>query len=155
MTKRTIAIFLMVLLAACGASDASVSPVSGTPSSGLPQSNPLGTYNVSSINAKALPVAIFTDSNYTYEVTAGTMSLTTGGKYVSKMTFRQTIDGRVDVFVDSTFGTWTVSGAMLTFKDGQDPTLTDRATWEGNSGTLTFLEAQGKATNTYVYTFKP
>ena len=155
MTERTIVIFLTVLLAACGASDAR-SPVSpGTPSSGLPQANPLGTYNVSSINAKQLPVAIFSDSNYSYEVTAGAISLTADGKYLSKMTFRQTVAGRVDVFLDSTFGKWTLSGAILTFTNGQDTTSVDRAPWEGNSGTLTFVETQGKTTNTYVYTFKP
>jgi hypothetical protein len=157
MTKRTIAIVLTVLLAACGASDGSpVAPGSpGTPSSGLPQTNPLGTYNVSSINAKPLPVAIFTDSNYTYEVTAGTMSLAADGSYLSKLTSRQTIAGRVDVFLDSTFGKWKLSGAILTFTNGQDTTSIDHATWEGNSGTLTFVEAEGKTTNTYVYTFKP
>lgn len=115
--------------------------------------NPAGAYDISTVNDKALPVAIFADTAYTYERMSGTITLTSDGKYTSKMTSRQTIAGKVDTFVDSTFGKWTVSGDKVQFTDDLDGS-TDSAAWS-NLGKLTFSEAEGKATNTYLYVIKP
>jgi hypothetical protein len=126
------------LLAACGGDSTGPNAPSG----------PAGAYAIATINAKALPVAIFADTGFTYEVTAGTLTLTGDSKYSVMTTFRQTVPGNVSTFVDSTGGTWSLSGTTITFVNGEDAS-TDKAEWV--SGKLTFTVIDGKATNTYVY----
>jgi hypothetical protein len=139
-----------VSMAACG-SDSSVAP-SGPPAPTV-LTTPAGSYDISTINAKSLPVAIFSDTGgYTFEVTSGTLILTADGKYSTKLGMRQTIAGKVDQFTDSTGGTWVLSGTTVTFTNSQDQS-TDKADWS-NTGKLTFVEIEGKATNTYVYAIK-
>lgn len=113
----------------------------------------VGSYDVSTVNAKALPVAIFADTAYTYERMSGTLTLTADGRYTAKMTSRQTIAGRVDLFVDSTGGQWTYTDSLVTFAD-DDQTSIDHATW-ADPGKFTFTEPEGKAMNTYIYVKKP
>jgi hypothetical protein len=132
-------------LAACGGADA-VGPNGNAPDALL------GTYEVATVNDHGLPVAIFADTAYSYERMSGRIILTPDGKYSSTMTSRQTVAGVVDIFVDSTGGTWTLSGTQVHFTDGADG-ATDQAEW--SSGKLTFSEAEGTATNTYVYLRKP
>jgi len=115
--------------------------------------NPAGSYDISTVNDHALPVAIYSDTAYTYERMSGTITLLPGGKYSSVMTSRQTIAGKIDTFVDSMGGTWTLVGAQVQFTDDADGS-TDSAAWS-NLGKLTFSEAEGKATNTYLYVIKP
>jgi len=110
-----------------------------------------GSYAISTINAKALPVALFADGSFTYEVTAGTLTLTSDSKYSVVTTFRQTVPGNVSTFVDSTGGTWSLAGTTVTFVNSQDAS-TDKAEWV--SGKLTFTVTDGPATNTYVYVKK-
>ena len=68
------------------------------------------------------------------------------------MTSRQTVAGRVDTFVDSAGGTWAYSDTLVTFTDDDQSTI-DHAKWV-DPGKFTFAEAEGKATNTYVYVKK-
>jgi hypothetical protein len=103
------------------------------------------------VNGKGLPVAIFSDTNYTYEVTSGSLALTTDGKFSIVTTFRQTIPGNISTFVDSTGGTWVLTGTSVTLTNGSDGS-TDTATWA--NGQLTFTETDGKNTDTYVYARK-
>lgn len=131
------------LLAACG-SDGPTGP-------GVPDRF-LGTYDVSTINDHGLPFAIFADTGYTYERMTGSIILKADGQYVASMTSRQTLIGKVDIFVEGASGTWTMSGTQVLFLAGQD--TVDRAEWAA-PGKLTFVEAEGKATNTYVYLLKP
>lgn len=135
------------ILTACGGSEPT------GPNGEKLYKNPAGAYVVSTVNDKALPVAIFADTAYTYERMSGTITLLSGGKYSAVMTSRQTIAGKVDTFVDSTGGTWTLVGAQVQFTDDADGS-TDTAAWS-NLGKLTFSEAEGKATNTYLYVIKP
>lgn len=146
---KTVAALGAAAIAAC--SGDSSSPAAPPPPTIY--ANPVGTYDVSSVNAKALPVAIFSDTAYKYEVVSGTMSLGADGKYWTKMTFRQTVAGKVDLFVDSTGGTWTQNGTLVFLTNAQDQSG-DQANWV-NTGSLTFVEAQGTASNTYVYLIKP
>jgi hypothetical protein len=137
-----------VLLTACGGDS------SGT--SGPPPvktfSNPVGSYTIATVNATALPVAIFSDTNYTYEVTSGAITLTADGKYSATMHWRQTLAGKVDLYSDSTGGTWVLAGTTVQLVNSDDGS-TDKADW-ANTGTLTFLETEGKGTDTYVYAIK-
>lgn len=133
------------ILAACGGSnDASTGPT-GTP---VP-TTPAGSYNIATINTKAPPVAVISDSGFMVEVTAASIALTTDGKYIAVETSRWTVPGNVSVFVDTTSGTWTLSGTTVNFNDTLDQS-TFQATWS-STGTLTLQELDGKNTNTFVY----
>ena len=129
-----------VLIAACGG-DSPSGP-------GSNDSSPVGAYAISTVNAKPLPFAMFSDTNYLYEVTSGSLALTADGTYQNVMHFRQTIPGNVSLFVDSTTGTWVLSGSTITLTDAADTTI-DSAAFA--AGKLTFTESNGVATNVYVY----
>jgi hypothetical protein len=145
-TERTRSLALVVgfaivaTIAACGGD---------SPSGPATPKTPDGSYNISTINGKTLPVAIFSDTNFMYEVTSGSLSLTTDGKFSVVTKFRQTIPGNVSVFVDSTGGKWLLSGAKVMFTNAQDASV-DSATFA--NGQLTFTEVDTKATTTFVYT---
>jgi hypothetical protein len=130
-------------IAACG-SDSTTSP-GNTPNS------PIGSYSISTVNGKSLPVALYAAGTYTYEVTAGTIGLTSDGKYSMINTYRQTIPGDVEIFADTTGGTWTMSGTTISMTDASDGS-TGQLTWSGTQ--LMFAIVDGAVTNTYVYTKK-
>jgi len=138
---------LATILTACGGSEPT------GPNGEKLYKNPAGSYDDSTVNDQPLPVAIFADTAYTYERMSGKIVLLSDGKYSAMMTSRQTIAGKVDLFVDSTGGTWTLVGSQVRFTDDADAS-TDSAVWS-NLGKLTFSEAEGKATNTYLYVIKP
>jgi len=150
--KRTLALIAVAaIVSACGGDTGGTTGVQPPP---VTNAQPTGNYDISSINAKSLPVAIFADTGgYTYEVTSGTLALTSDGKYSAKINYRQTLVGKVDLFTDSTGGTWVLSGTQVTFTNGSDAS-TDKAEWASATGKLTFVETEGAASNTYVYTKK-
>ena len=135
----------LAALAACG-SDSSTGP-----SGPAVPTTPVGSYTITTVNGKGLPVALFAEATYTYEITNGTLALLSGGKYSVVTTFRQTLPGSVSTFVDSTGGTWVQTGTNIQLTNGQDGSL-DTATWD--KGILTFVEVDGKVTTTYVYGLK-
>jgi hypothetical protein len=136
----------IVVAVACGSDSGPTTP------GGQPIDSPVGSYNITTVNAKALPVALFSDPLYTYEVTSGSIALTNDGKYTVVTNFRQTIPGNVALITDSTYGTWSQSGAQINLRNSQDTTAKDQATWAGTQ--LTFALSDGKTTTTYVYTKK-
>jgi hypothetical protein len=106
---------------------------------------------MSTANGKNLPVALYADGTYMYEVTTGTIGLTSDGKYSLITTYRQTIPGNIETFVDSSGGTWTLTGTTIALKDGADGS-TGSLTW--STTTLSFAVVDGKNTNTFIYTKK-
>lgn len=134
----------LATLAACGSD-------STGPSAPAVPTTPVGSYTITTVNGKGLPVALFAEATYTYEVTNGTLALTADGKYSVVTTFRQTLPGSVSTFVDSTGGTWVKTGSTVQLTNSQDGSL-DSATWD--KGILTFVEVDGKVTTTYVYGLK-
>jgi len=122
----------------------------GSDSTGPGEPGVVGSYSITTVNGKTLPVALFNEATYKYEVTNGSISLTGDGKYTVVTNFRQTIPGNISLFTDSTFGTWSQSGSVINFKNAQDTTAKDQATWVGTQ--LTFALTDGKVTTTYVYT---
>src|SRR6185503_20984217 len=129
----------LATLGACG----SDSPAG--PSGPAVPTTPIGAYTITTVNGKSLPVALFAEATYTYEVTNGTLSLANDGKYSVVTTFRQTLPGSVSTFVDSTGGTWVQTGSNIQMTNSQDGSL-DTATWD--KGVLTFVEVDGKVTTT-------
>jgi hypothetical protein len=139
----TVAVAALAALGACGGD-------SSSPAGPVIPTTPVGAYTITTVNGKALPVALFADVSYTYEVTKGTIALTSDGKYSVVTTFRQTLPGSVETFVDSTGGTWLQTGSTIKLTNGQDGSL-DSATWD--KGILTFVEVDAKVSTTYVYSF--
>jgi hypothetical protein len=139
-----LALAALIGVGACGSDS---SGVAGPP---VP-TTPIGSYTITTVNGKGLPVALFAEATYTYEVTNGALALTSDGKYSVVTTFRQTLPGSISTFVDSTGGTWVQTGQNIQLKNGQDGTL-DNATWD--KGILTFVEVDAKVTTTYVYALK-
>ena len=134
-----------VFLAACG-SDSSTGPST--------QKTPNGSYSISTINAAALPVAIFSDTGgFKLEVTSGTITLNSGGTYSIVTNYRETLPGVLDTYTDSTGGTWALSGTTVAFTNSADASQ-DQATW--SNGQLTFVEpGVSPAQITFVYKLKP
>src|SRR3954463_4662498 len=97
----------LAALGACG-SDSSTGP-----SGPAVPTNPIGSYTITTVNGKGLPVALFADGSYSYEITKGTLALTSDGKYSVVTTFRQNLPGSVETLVDSTGGTWVQTGATI------------------------------------------
>lgn len=125
---RALAVALVAtVLAACG-SDSPSGPATAT--------SPEGNYTITTINGKALPSAIFSDTGgFKIEVLAGTLAVQTGGKYSVVTNYRQTIAGIVSNYVDSSGGNWLLSGTNVSFTDGADGSKI-QAAWS-NTGTIT------------------
>jgi hypothetical protein len=136
-----VALAASAVLAACGGeSPAGLGPP--------PVTTPAGSYTIQTVNGKALPVALYADGSYTWEVTVGIVTLGADGTYARVTTYRQTVPGNVELFVDSTGGTWSQSGSaiQLTVPTGA-PAAT--ATWD--KGLFTYAESDGTNMNTFVY----
>ena len=112
---------------------------------------PDGTYAMSTVNGKALPAALFAESTYKFEIVSASLVLTTDGKYSTVATTRQTLPDNVSTFVDSTRGTWLLTGAQVQFTDAQDGA---KETAAFANGQLTFTLVDGKVTTTIVYAKK-
>jgi hypothetical protein len=141
---RTLAVALVAtVLAACG-SDSPSGPGTAT--------SPEGNYTISTINGKALPMAVFSDTGgYKLEILTGTLGVQTGGKYSVVTNYRQTIAGIVSTFSDSSGGNWARTGTSVAFTDGSDGSQV-QATWS-NTGTLT-LQLSANPPVSIVYALK-
>jgi hypothetical protein len=128
-----------------------VATACGGDATGPNAKTPEGTYAISTVNGKTPPVAVFNEPDYILEVTSGSLVLTHDGKYSAVLTTRQTVPDNTSIFVDSTSGTWVLSGSEVQFTDASDGAK-ETATW-GN-GQLTVSETDGKVTTTLVYTRK-
>jgi hypothetical protein len=135
------AAFAVSLITACGASD-STGPTA--------DNSPVGNYSITTINGKTLPVAMVDVALYKVEITSGSLSLTADGKYSVVQRWRETIPNNTSNFSDSTFGTWSQSGAQIMLKNAQDTTAKSEGTWAAKQ--LTFALVDGSTTTTYVYT---
>jgi hypothetical protein len=135
---------LTMAIAACSGDKGPVDPTS--------PDTPVGSYSISTVNGKALPVALFDvqqPAPYKWEVMSGALNLTADGKFSSVVRYRQTITNNVSNFVDTTFGTWTRAADQVNLTNGQDPTEKVTGTWAGLQ--LTFIATDSMGTTTTVY----
>ena len=148
MTSRLHSVFGVTLVvawvytAACG-KDSATEPV------GNPNDPAAGNFALTSVDARALPFAILSDSFYKLEVTAGSAVLQTTGAFILPLTTRETVAGHTSTFVDTTRGTWTQLAGTIAFT-ATPGTVTTNAAWDGRHLTVMFVI--GPSTNTYVYT---
>jgi hypothetical protein len=131
-------IALGTLLQACGGGDGP---------SGVP-ATPQGEYTLNMIEQKALPYAWYTEPDYSLEVTAGSISIKADGKWVAKITSRETVAGFVSTYNDSTFGTWTSANGTASLTNAESSTISS-ATWTGADVTVTDVE--GTTTRKILY----
>ena len=117
------------------------------------QKSPAGNYTIATVNGKAVPAPIFSDTGgYMLEITSGRLSLTGDGKYSSVVAFRQTLPGNVSSYTDSTGGTWVQTGGTVQFTETSTG-MTGSATWAG--GQITFVDStSGPSRISLVYALK-
>lgn len=140
--KALVAFAAMVAIVAC--SDSSGPNV---------QKSPEGNYTIATVNGKPVPAPLFSDTGgYTLEITSGSLSLTSDGKYSSVMGFRQTLPGAVSTYSDSMGGTWIRNGGNVQFTETSTGfTLT--AVWTNGQITVTD-STSGPAPISLVYNLK-
>ncbi|MEO6527665.1 MAG: hypothetical protein ABIP93_13625 [Gemmatimonadaceae bacterium] len=136
--------FLVMAVAACGG-DTSTSPDVQVPTT------PVGSYSLSTVNGKSVPVTMFADTAFTEVLASASLALTTDGKYVAAITTNETVAGYLSVYVDTLSGTWTRQGStpaiVFTSSDASVPAV--NGTWSGN--TISLLDANALA---WVFTRK-
>jgi hypothetical protein len=120
------------------------------PSVQAPPPTPAGSYALSTIDGKALPYTMFTDTGYTLDITSGTLSVTANGRWVSKVVTRETVAGNVSTYSDSTFGTWTQpTGSTIAVFINVETNVTSNATW--TAADITVNDVDGTITRKIVY----
>jgi hypothetical protein len=113
---------------------------------------PIGDYNMSTINGGAMPFTMFADGAYKYEVASGTLTVGADGKFISRTNSRETVDGHISLYVDSTYGTWSQpTTGTLVFLSLPDSS-TQSGSWQGFR--VTFAIVDGTTTTTVVYSRK-
>lgn len=120
------------------------------PGGAPPPPTPVGSYVLSTIDAKALPWMRFNEVGYTLEVQSGKLNVTADGKWAATTVSKETVAGNVSTYTDSTFGTWQVAtGAKTAVFINTETGTTSNATWTATDATIVQLE--GATTRTIVY----
>lgn len=99
---------LLIGLGGCSGDSGPAGPVVPT--------SPIASYLLSTVDSKALPITVFSDTGYVVEFTAGAITLSADKSYSRFVTSRETVDGNVSLYVDSEAGTWVQasgSGAIM------------------------------------------
>lgn len=112
--------------------------VVGCSDSNAPRRTITGTYPLININGDPLPSLVYQETNYTLEVTDGTISLGSNGTFTDSYTIRENDNGTVSSYTIPCSGTWSRSGNNLTLQETTTADCGDyaTATWDG-SNTLT------------------
>lgn len=115
-----------------------------------PPATPVGTYTLSSVDSKSLPYMMYSDTGYTLELSSGTLSITTGGRWTSKVVSKETVAGNVSTYSDSTFGTWALGTAVTTavFTNAESG-ATSAVTWTAKD--VTVNDVDGAVTHKVLY----
>jgi hypothetical protein len=146
----TFGLALVIAVAACAGGH---SPTSPTPPNTTPDSATIpGTYGLSTVNTKTLPVVILTDSLYKLEVISAAATMTSGHHFTIVITTRETVDGNVSVYTDTVAGSWTVNGLTITLVSAADGSVAT-ATWDATH--LVVAQKDATASDSYGYVRKP
>lgn len=119
----------------------------GGDSASGPSSSPVGSYRLSTYNGKPVPQTLFSDTGFTIALAAGSLALTADGSFLATITTNETIEGHLSVYVDSSTGRWTQTGATLVFV-GSDSTK-QTAGWDGSR--ITLSDTSTAPPSTFVY----
>lgn len=133
---------VLAITAACGKSDGPTGP-------SVP-ATPVGTYSLSTIDAKAMPYTMYADTGYTLVIQSGTLSVTAGGRWVSKIVQVETVAGFPSTYSDSTFGTWSQPvGTTSAVFTNTETKVTSTVSW--TSGDITVNDVDGSTTRRVLY----
>jgi hypothetical protein len=139
------AVLAVTAMSACSKGEGTTGPAV-TP----PPATPVGTYTLSSIDAKSMPYMMYSDTGYTLELSSGTLSVTTGGRWVSKVVSKETVAGNVSTYTDSTFGTWALGTAATTAVfTNTETSSTSTVTWTAKD--VTVNDVDGTVTRKILY----
>lgn len=141
---------LAIVLAACAGGG---SPTSPNSKSTTPDSATIpGSYGLSTVNTKTLPVVILTDSAYTLQVVSASATMTSSHRFTIAITTRETVDGNGSVYTDTVSGSWSVSGLTITLVSAADSSVAT-ATWDATHLVVAQMDATAK--DSYGYVRKP
>jgi hypothetical protein len=143
---------MTVLLAGCAGSPTSPGTPPPPPPAVVDSTMIPGSYGLSTVNTKALPVVILSDSLYTLEVTSAAATMTSGHHFTIAITTRETVDGNVSIYTDTVAGTWSVSGLTITLVSAADGSVAT-ATWDATHLVVTQMDATAR--DSYGYVRKP
>ncbi|MEO5814675.1 MAG: hypothetical protein ABIT20_05290 [Gemmatimonadaceae bacterium] len=129
-----------VLAIACG--DAGTGPGAGQPTT------PVATYQLTTVQGKALPYRLFSDVNYSVDVAKATLTLSVDGSFLAAFVSEERVENHLSVYTDTTTGGWTQTGTSITFTASDD--TKQKGTWSGK--TISLVDTTGVAPVTYVYT---
>ena len=121
---------LLAFVAACGGSDAG-------PSGPAQPTTPIAAYSLTLVDAKALPVLMFSDTGYTVEVTSGTLALTADLKFTGAVTSRETVDGNISFYSDQMSGSWSRASGSTSITLNPLGGAAQQAVWAGTKLTVT------------------
>lgn len=91
---------------------------------------------------------MYSDTGFTLEVTAGSIAITANGRWVSKITSRETVAGYASTYIDSTWGTWTAANRLATFINTETQ-VTSSVSWTATE--VTVNEIEGTTARKIVY----
>lgn len=115
---------------------------------GDPNDPVAGSFALSTVDTKGLPVKVLSDTDYSIEVTAGSAVFdSTNHTFIMPMTTRETVAGFASTYVDTTRGTWSQSASVVMLTATGALPIT--AQWDGRK--LKVSWTIGASTNTYSY----
>lgn len=109
--------------------------------------SPDGDYALSQINGKGLPYRMYSDTNFTLDVTRSALSLKADGSFFVTLTSEERVEGFLSTYVDSVSGVWRQDGAAITLT--MSDSTTQRGTWAGT--TLSIVDSTAFPVTTYLY----
>lgn len=135
MLGRGLLLAAAVVALACGG-DSATAPTS-----------PVGAYQLSTVQGKPLPFRLYADTNYSFDIAKGTLSLASDGNFTATFLSEERVEGHLSVYTDTTTGGWVLSGSSITFT-ASDNSKT-KGTWSGR--TISLVDSTGVSPVTYVY----
>lgn len=103
-----------------------------------PGGDPVGSWELETINDEQLPYTFFQFGTIRSEILSGRLIVRSDGTYENTSTTRDTDGSTVTTTTETFTGTWTASGGSLTLTDDEDGSQINGSV-SGN--TLTFSEA--------------
>jgi hypothetical protein len=94
-----------------------------------------GTYTLSSIAGDNLPALIYSETNYTLEITAGAVNLNADGTFSDTYTIRENDAGTVNTTTIPCTGSWNQTGDHVSLIETvtADCGDTGSGTWDGSN----------------------
>jgi hypothetical protein len=110
--------------------------------------SPDGDYSLSQINGKALPYRMYSDTNFTVDVTRSALSIKGDGTFWVTLTSDERVEGFLSTYVDSVAGVWRQDAEVITLT--MSDSTKQKGVWSGS--TLAISDSTTVPVTTYLYT---